>query len=87
MPVGIAGSEAKCRLLESEYGFDGMIDYKHENVADKLGALSRSDPALWALIFTCFALLVASWLRQDGYQLADSVEKISSWRNEMVNGR
>ncbi len=40
----------------------------------RLSALPRTDPALWALLLTCFVLLVGSWIRQEGYQLADSVE-------------
>ena len=34
--VGIAGGPEKCRLLTDELGFDAAIDYKSENVHDRL---------------------------------------------------
>lgn len=34
--VGIAGGPEKCRLLTNELGFDAAIDYKSENVQDRL---------------------------------------------------
>jgi NADPH-dependent curcumin reductase CurA len=37
--VGIAGGEAKCKWLEAEGGFDASIDYKNENVAERLREL------------------------------------------------
>lgn len=37
--VGIAGGEAKCKWLVSEGGFDEAIDYKNENVGQRLREL------------------------------------------------
>ncbi|ARS26577.1 NADP-dependent oxidoreductase [Sphingomonas sp. KC8] len=37
--IGIAGGPEKCRWLTAEYGADAAIDYKSENVADRLAAL------------------------------------------------
>lgn len=37
--VGIAGGEEKCRWLKEELHFDGVIDYKRENVEKKIGEL------------------------------------------------
>lgn len=37
--VGIAGGETKCRWLKETARFDGVIDYKAENVDDRIGAL------------------------------------------------
>lgn len=34
--IGIAGSDAKGQKLLQEYGFDKFINYKNENVAQKL---------------------------------------------------
>ena len=34
--VGIAGSEAKCRWLKDDLGFDAVIDYKKEDVGKRL---------------------------------------------------
>lgn len=34
--VGFAGSDEKCKWLESEYGFDKAINYKSENVYKQL---------------------------------------------------
>lgn len=34
--VGIAGGETKCKWLTEELGFDAAIDYKSENVMDRL---------------------------------------------------
>jgi NADPH-dependent curcumin reductase CurA len=39
--IGIAGGPKKCRLLINEFGLDGAIDYKHEDV---VGALSQLCP-------------------------------------------
>ena len=38
--IGIAGGPEKCRYLIEELGFDGAIDYKHENIAARLGELA-----------------------------------------------
>jgi len=40
--VGIAGGPAKCRWLLEELRLDGAIDYKHEDVAARLGELCPS---------------------------------------------
>lgn len=37
--VGIAGSDEKCEWLKKELGFDATINYKTENVAERLKAL------------------------------------------------
>lgn len=37
--IGIAGGADKCRWLTREAGFDGAIDYKSENVPERLKAL------------------------------------------------
>tara|TARA_R110000782_G_scaffold1725_1_gene6648 strand:- start:3973 stop:4986 length:1014 start_codon:yes stop_codon:yes gene_type:complete len=37
--IGIAGSAAKCALLRDELGFDETIDYRTENVSERLGQL------------------------------------------------
>jgi NADPH-dependent curcumin reductase CurA len=37
--IGIAGGEEKCRWLTSNLSFDGAIDYKNENVQERLKAL------------------------------------------------
>lgn len=37
--VGIAGGPEKCQWLVREAGFDGAIDYRTENVGDRLAAL------------------------------------------------
>lgn len=37
--IGIAGSDAKCALIRSNYGFDGAINYKTANVEAELAAL------------------------------------------------
>lgn len=37
--VGIAGGEAKCRWLVDEARFDAAIDYKNEDVGERIGAL------------------------------------------------
>jgi len=34
--IGIAGGEEKCRMLTEQLGYDGSIDYKADDVADKL---------------------------------------------------
>lgn len=38
--IGIAGGAEKCRFLTDELGFDAAIDYKGENVAERLDALA-----------------------------------------------
>lgn len=37
--VGIAGSDEKCKFLTDELGFDGAINYKSEDVAERVKAL------------------------------------------------
>jgi len=37
--IGIAGGSEKCRYLIDELGFDGAIDYKNENVRNRLSEL------------------------------------------------
>jgi len=37
--IGIAGSPEKCKWLVDELGFDHAIDYRRENVAERLGEL------------------------------------------------
>jgi NADPH-dependent curcumin reductase CurA len=37
--VGIAGGPDKCKYLVEELGFDGAIDYKNENIRNRLGEL------------------------------------------------
>jgi NADPH-dependent curcumin reductase CurA len=37
--IGIAGGPVKCRYLIDELGFDGAIDYKNENVRNRLSEL------------------------------------------------
>lgn len=37
--IGIAGSDAKCRLIQSDFGFDGAVNYKTENVEAALAKL------------------------------------------------
>ena len=37
--IGIAGGKEKCGWLVDECGIDGVIDYKSENIADRLAAL------------------------------------------------
>jgi len=34
--IGLAGGADKCKYLINELGFDGAIDYKNDNIADKL---------------------------------------------------
>lgn len=34
--IGIAGGEAKCNLMKNEYGYDHAIDYKSENIFEKI---------------------------------------------------
>ncbi len=38
--IGIAGGQEKCRYLVNELGFDGAVDYKNEDVGERLAALS-----------------------------------------------
>ena len=38
--VGIAGGEKKCRYLTGELGFDAAVDYKGEDVAERLRELA-----------------------------------------------
>ena len=37
--IGIAGTDQKCDLICKEYGFDGAINYKTENISEKLKEL------------------------------------------------
>jgi NADPH-dependent curcumin reductase len=37
--IGIAGGAEKCGWLKNECGLDGVIDYKKENVSQRLGEL------------------------------------------------
>ena len=37
--IGIAGTDEKCELICNEYGFDGAINYKTENISEKLKML------------------------------------------------
>jgi NADPH-dependent curcumin reductase CurA len=46
--IGIAGGEQKCQWLTDAAGFDGVIDYKSENVTDRIGALC---PDKWDVFF------------------------------------
>lgn len=38
--IGIAGGAEKCRGLTQEFGYDHAIDYKHENVVERLRELA-----------------------------------------------
>jgi len=38
--IGVAGGPAKCRWITEELGFDGAIDYRHEEVAARLQELA-----------------------------------------------
>jgi NADPH-dependent curcumin reductase len=38
--IGIAGGAEKCRLLTEELGFDAAIDYKSENIVERLKTLA-----------------------------------------------
>lgn len=38
--IGIAGGPEKCKYLTDELGFDGAIDYKNENLAERLKELA-----------------------------------------------
>src|SRR3546814_4505031 len=38
--IGIAGGADKCRRLTEEFGYDAAIDYKSENVVERLRALA-----------------------------------------------
>ncbi|MBW2363456.1 MAG: NADP-dependent oxidoreductase [Deltaproteobacteria bacterium] len=37
--IGLAGGKRKCAWLTEELGFDGAIDYKHENIGERLSQL------------------------------------------------
>ena len=34
--IGIAGTDEKCELIQKDFGFDGAINYKKENISGKL---------------------------------------------------
>ncbi|WP_163130210.1 NADP-dependent oxidoreductase [Agarivorans sp. Alg241-V36] len=38
--VGVAGSDEKCRWLVEELGFDGAVNYKTDNIAEKVAELT-----------------------------------------------
>ena len=38
--IGVAGGRDKCKLLTEQYGYDYAIDYKSENVLQRLGELA-----------------------------------------------
>lgn len=38
--IGIAGSDAKCKWITEDLGFDSAINYKTQNVADELKKLA-----------------------------------------------
>lgn len=38
--IGIAGGPIKCKLLTEEFGYDYAIDYKNENVGEKLAEIA-----------------------------------------------
>ncbi len=40
--VGIAGNEEKCRLLVGRLGYDAAINYRTEDVGERIGALCRA---------------------------------------------
>ena len=42
--IGIAGGKDKCDWLVSELGFAGAIDYKSENVAERIAELRAASP-------------------------------------------
>ena len=37
--IGIAGTEEKCKLIRDNFGFDGAVNYKTENISERLGQL------------------------------------------------
>ena len=40
--IGIAGGEAKCRWLSDELGYDDVIDYRSENVGERLSSICKN---------------------------------------------
>ncbi|BEU05245.1 NADP-dependent oxidoreductase [Agarivorans sp. OAG1] len=38
--IGVAGSDEKCRWLVEELGFDGAVNYKTDNIAEKVAELT-----------------------------------------------
>lgn len=40
--IGIAGSDAKCKWLKEELGFDETINYKTQDIAETLSAIAPS---------------------------------------------
>jgi NADPH-dependent curcumin reductase CurA len=46
--IGIAGGEKKCAWLTDVAKFDGAIDYKSEDVSERIGALC---PNKWDIFF------------------------------------
>lgn len=40
--IGIAGGKDKCEIVTGKLGFDACIDYKHENITQKLSELAPS---------------------------------------------
>jgi NADPH-dependent curcumin reductase CurA len=44
--IGIAGNDEKCRWLTQELGFDAAINYRTENIAERLAVLAPAKSAL-----------------------------------------
>jgi len=45
--IGVAGGEEKCKWLVNDLGFDGAIDYKSDNLTERLDALAPSGVDLY----------------------------------------